>query len=172
MQTSATLLGQLNAALAAMQRIMPPTAERGSTQTEIEQLLHQTLAEQRLPQLLAQLLMWLQQRPEWLFGAEAGDVVGGAAAAAAAGKQAADASILWQECVACSACIAGVICGLASGSSGSRQALKFAGHLTEAFKLTGEQWPYGHNVLQQTLHGWWIAAGGMRLGLGNFTIKV
>jgi hypothetical protein len=153
MQTSLLLLRELNAALVYVQR---PAAGSDITQDVLIQLLREVLVVQRLPQLLAQLMKWLQERPELLLSGEpretaaaaaaAGETVTAAAAAeaeteassAAQGTQkAANNAVLWQDCVMCVAHCAAIIHEL--DSMGSRRALDFAESLSEALTASGKQ---------------------------------
>jgi hypothetical protein len=110
MQTSLLLLRDLSAALGILQhRSADITLDRKRL------VLEKMLIEQRLPELLAQLLMWLQQRPELLHleptSTTAAAAEGAAAAAAAAAQQPVSNAMLWQECLACVASIAIMVDG-------------------------------------------------------------
>jgi hypothetical protein len=128
-------LRKLNAALNLVQLMRQPSGERITTQAE--QLLLGLLAEQRLPQLLAQLLLWLQQRPEWLACADTG------AAVAQMPLQLACVScaFLWKECLTCLGRIADTMSKLTSSTSGSMLAFECADCLTRALTAAGEPWP-------------------------------
>lgn len=65
MQTSLLLLHKLNAALSGVQSFLTPAA-KSATKFHAKHLLHALITELHVPQLLAQLLLWLQQRPECL----------------------------------------------------------------------------------------------------------
>jgi hypothetical protein len=131
----------VNAAPEFMQKTKQPAEV-----PKFKQLLECMLTEQRLPQLLAQLLLWLQQRPEWLCmdregedsAAAAAAVAAAAAAAAAAGSM--NAAVLWRECVKCVACITKLIGVLYRPFNFAhfKYGPKFADQLTEALMTTGE----------------------------------
>jgi hypothetical protein len=97
------LLRELNAALGILQH---PGAD--ITRDTIQLVVTEVLVEQRLPELLAQLLMWLQQRPDLLCLALTSTT---AAAAAAAQQQPMSNAMLWQECLECVAGTAIIING-------------------------------------------------------------
>lgn len=136
MQSSMLLLHKLTAALAEVQRMLPSAGDAASRVT-LEQLLHDLLTEQRLPQLLARLLMWLQQRPECLFTAKQGEALAGqAASAAAADGPSASVWFLWQHCMAC---LANLVSSLSSISeSGSPPSIDLVRCFTQALAEAGE----------------------------------
>lgn len=142
MQTSLLLLNQINAAMAAVHKL--PAG--GALQGQMEQLLQGLLLQHRLPQLLAQLLKWLQQQPDCLiiygYSCSATPI-----AAAAGAQQPVTAAMLWRACMACIAGIAGMVCALSSLSkflvvigpgSGFKTAADSADRLVQALIQEGE----------------------------------
>lgn len=140
MQASLLLLRQLHATLGLVQHTLRRTAD-SSNQPQAEQLLHGVLVQQRAPQLLTQLLLWLQQQADCLHLEQGASTVAAAAgeaeeAAAAAEQPPISAALLWQECVACVVVAAQLTAALSD--AGSNSAVDFAGFLTVALQPAGE----------------------------------
>jgi hypothetical protein len=133
MQTSMLLLMESYAALDLLLRTSSADA------AQLQLLLQHMLVEQRLPQLLAQLLTWLQQRPEFLCPGARRE----AAAAAPATAQPADAAAqpvpgsvkLWRACMGSVEYTAIAIGYL--GFASSTSAAGFAEQLTETLSAAG-----------------------------------
>lgn len=137
--TSLLLLNTINTALDLVQ----PTVLAGheATIVQLEQLLQEILAEQRL--LPAVLVLWLQmqQQPEKLWRGDAsGAVPEAAAAATAASAPLVSTAMLWQKCLVCLARIASSVSGLIAVDPGNTRAVDFADRLTQHLTVLGELW--------------------------------
>jgi hypothetical protein len=137
LRTTQVLLSEVSSTLAMLQHA-------ADTLQMKEQLLHQVLVQHQLPELLANLLEWLQKRPQLLHLANTHATTTAAAAAAAATEEAGTVTAhepapyakLWLQCMACVANTALVIDVLTA--EGSSHVVDFADCLTKALKDAGK----------------------------------